>query len=72
MARWALSIQANLRHRNDQAARSLHTGSGQTICALLEVPFDPIVIEWRVTNTSKGKINGSLRGQVIPYADQRA
>lgn len=40
--------------------------------ALLEVPFDPLVIEWRVTNTSKGKLNGSLRGQVIPYADQRA
>jgi len=27
------------------------------------------VIEWRVTNTSKG---GSPRGQVMPYADQRA
>lgn len=38
--------------------------------ALLEVPFDPTVIEWRVTNTSKG--NGQSRGQVIPYADQRA
>jgi hypothetical protein len=38
--------------------------------ALLEVPFDPRVIEWRVTNTSKG--DGRLRGQVIPYADQRA
>lgn len=38
--------------------------------ALLEVPFDPAVIEWRVTNTSKG--NGQSRGQVIPYADQRA
>jgi hypothetical protein len=38
--------------------------------ALLEVPFDPGVIEWRVTNTSKG--NGPSRGQVIPYADQRA
>lgn len=37
---------------------------------LLEVPFDPAVIEWRVTNTSKS--NGRLRGQVIPYADQRA
>lgn len=37
---------------------------------LLEVPFDPAVIEWRVTNTSK--TNGRLRGQVIPYADQRA
>src|SRR6516162_10221982 len=40
--------------------------------ALLEVPFDPSVIEWRVTNTAKGKMNGNLRGQVIPYADQRA
>ena len=38
--------------------------------SLLEVPFDPSVIEWRVTNTSKG--NGPSRGQVIPYADQRA
>jgi len=38
--------------------------------ALLEVPFDPGVIEWRVTNTSKG--NGQSRGQVIPYANQRA
>ena len=38
--------------------------------AFLEVPFDPLVIEWRVTNTSKG--DGCLRGQVIPYADQRA
>jgi hypothetical protein len=34
----------------------------------LEVPFDPAVIEWRVTNTAKDK----RRGQVIPYADQRA
>jgi len=38
--------------------------------ALLEVPFDPSVIEWRVTNTNKG--SGHSRGQVIPYADQRA
>jgi hypothetical protein len=34
----------------------------------LTVPFDPSVIEWRVTNTTKDK----TRGQVIPYADQRA
>ena len=27
------------------------------------------MIDWRLTNTSK---NGKLRGQVIPYADQRA
>jgi hypothetical protein len=38
--------------------------------ALLEVPFDSSVIEWRVTNTTKG--SGNPRGQVIPYADQRA
>ena len=39
------------------------------LIACLEVPFHPSVIEWRVTNTSKG---GSPRGQVMPYADQRA
>ena len=38
--------------------------------AELEVPFDPSVIEWRVTNTTKG--DRPSRGQVIPYADQRA
>jgi hypothetical protein len=40
------------------------------LVAELEVPFDPSVIEWRITNTTKGK--GTPRGQVIPYADQRA
>src|SRR5882724_5976892 len=39
------------------------------LTAALELPFDPSVIEWRVTNTAKG---GKPRGQVIPYADQRA
>ena len=39
------------------------------LIAELEVPFDPAVIEWRVTNTTK---SGKLRGQVIPYADPRA
>jgi hypothetical protein len=39
------------------------------LIANLEVPFHPSAIEWRVTNTSKG---GSPRGQVMPYADQRA
>ncbi len=38
--------------------------------AQLEVPFDPSVIEWRVTST--GNQNGRSRGLVIPYADQRA
>jgi hypothetical protein len=39
------------------------------LIASLETPFHPSVIEWRVTNTSKG---GSPRGRVMPYADQRA
>jgi len=34
----------------------------------LEIPFEPSVIEWRVTNTAQGQ----SRGQVVPYADQRA
>jgi len=38
------------------------------LVAELEVPFDPSVIEWRVTNTTKDK----KRGQIIPYGDQRA
>jgi hypothetical protein len=36
------------------------------LLARLSEPFDPEVVEWRVTNTS-GK-----RGQVVAYADQRA
>lgn len=40
------------------------------LVAELEVPFDPAQIEWRVMNTTK---NGQpMRGQVVPYADQRA
>ncbi len=40
------------------------------LVAALEVPFDPSQIEWRVTNTTK---NGQpIRGQVVPYANQRA
>src|SRR5258708_5820370 len=40
----------------------------KVLVAELEVPFVPSVIEWRVTNSTKDK----TRGQVIPYADQRA
>jgi hypothetical protein len=36
----------------------------------LEVPFDPSQIEWRVMNTTKNGL--PTRGQVVPYADQRA
>jgi hypothetical protein len=39
------------------------------LIANLEVPFHASVIEWRVTNTTKA---GKPRGQVIPYANQRA
>src|SRR5216684_820663 len=39
------------------------------LTAALEVPLDPSVIEWRLTNTTKA---GKPRGQMIPYADQRA
>ena len=38
------------------------------VVAELQVPFEPSLIEWRVTNTA----NDKARGQVIPYADQRA
>src|SRR5882724_5599855 len=40
----------------------------KTLVAELEVPFDPLVIAWRVTNTAKRE----MRGQVVPYADTRA
>ena len=60
----------------DSALASQHLGSPsrlsddriRQIIGDLEVPFDPPVIEWRVTNTAKDK----RRGQVIPYGDQRA
>jgi hypothetical protein len=41
----------------------------KVLVSALEVPFDPSQIEWRVMNTTKGQ---PLRGQVVPYADQRA
>jgi hypothetical protein len=40
------------------------------LVAALEVPFDPSQIEWRAMNTTKGQ--QPARGQVVPYADQRA
>lgn len=40
------------------------------LVAALEVPFDASQIEWRVMNTTKG--GQPPRGQVVPYADQRA
>jgi hypothetical protein len=46
----------------------LTSGRLEQLIAELAVPFEPSLIEWRVTNTTKDK----GRGQVIPYADQRA
>lgn len=40
------------------------------LVAALEVPFEPSQIEWRVMNTTKNQ--RPARGQVVPYADQRA
>ncbi len=40
------------------------------LVAALEVPFEPSQIEWRVMNTTKNR--QPARGQVAPYADQRA
>jgi hypothetical protein len=40
------------------------------LVAALEVPFEPSQIEWRVMNTTKNR--QPARGQVVPYADQRA
>jgi hypothetical protein len=42
----------------------------QELVAALEVPFGPSQIEWRVMNTTKNQ--QPARGQVVPYADQRA
>src|SRR5579859_2740649 len=50
------------------SGQQLSTETIQEIVRELEVPFHPAVIEWRVTNTALDK----TRGQVIPYADQRA
>ena len=47
--------------------------SQQQVRALLEqlkVPFDPVVIQWKVVETAKAY--GKLRGRVIPYADRLA
>lgn len=51
-----------------QAAQQFGPQEIKELVAELEIPFEPSVIEWRVTNTAQGQ----SRGQVIPYADQRA
>jgi hypothetical protein len=54
---------------NSPTALTPNAAKIKELIAGLEIPFHPWVIEWRVTNTRKG---GSPRGQVMPYADQRA
>lgn len=41
-----------------------------TLLSALAVPFDPLVIQWRILETNK--MFGRLRGRVIPYADKLA
>jgi hypothetical protein len=53
---------------NTPAVQRFSSEKIKGLIAELEVPFDPSVIEWRVTNTS----NGQPRGQIVPYASPRA
>jgi hypothetical protein len=53
---------------NPPAVQHYSSEKVKVLIAELEVPFDPSVIEWRVTNTSKGE----QRGQIVPYASPRA
>jgi len=52
------------------AVPQLSTEEVKALVAALEVPFDPSQVEWRVMNTTKNQ--QPARGQVVPYADQRA
>ncbi len=52
------------------AAPQLSAEKVKEVVAALEVPFPPSLIAWRVTNTTKNQ--QPARGQVVPYADQRA
>ncbi|MBZ5550838.1 MAG: hypothetical protein LAO22_23260 [Acidobacteriia bacterium] len=56
--------------QDGQAVVQVPTERVKEIVAALEVPFDPSQIEWRVMNTTKNQ--QPARGQVVPYADQRA
>jgi hypothetical protein len=58
---------ASVIHSFDQADR-FGAADINRYAAELEVPFESRVIEWRITNSNRDK----SRGQVIPYADQRA
>jgi hypothetical protein len=51
-----------------QNAQRFSAQQVKELVAELEIPFEPSVIEWRVTNTAQGQ----SRGQIVPYADPRA
>jgi hypothetical protein len=53
-----------------QALHQFSPDRVKELVAALEVPFDASQIEWRVMNTTKNV--QPMRGQVVPYADQRA
>ena len=53
---------------NSPAVQRFSPDKIKGLVAELEVPFDPSVIEWRVTNTA----NGQPRGRIVPYAGPRA
>jgi hypothetical protein len=57
------AIVTSMNSRRQFIADEIHSSVSR-----LEVPFNPPVVEWRVTNTSKV---GKPRGMVIPYANQR-
>jgi hypothetical protein len=64
------SVSRPLPSFNTLAVNPLTAEKVREFVAALEVPFDRSQIEWRVMNTTK---NGQpMRGQVVPYADQRA
>jgi hypothetical protein len=64
------SVSSPLPSFNALAVNPLTAEKVREFVAALEVPFDTSQIEWRVMNTTK---NGQpMRGQVVPYADQRA
>jgi hypothetical protein len=50
-----------------QTAQQFSPEKIKELAADLEVPFEPSVIEWRVTHTAQGQ----SRGQIVPYADPR-
>jgi hypothetical protein len=52
----------------EKASSAVSIRDTRLVLAELEVPFAPEQVQWRVTNTAKGR----NRGHVVPYADPRA